>query len=163
MYGRRRVLSTDAQDEDRRADRQAVNAVIQGTAADIVKKAMIEIDMRLRGTSATLLLQIHDELIYEVDEPEAEHTLAVIKDCMEKVAKLDVPLPVSLKMGKSWGSLRPYQIANGQRSADTMHVGGSSTPPHTNTYSTTSNHDHLDQLSDDDLFDDILSSLGAHD
>jgi DNA polymerase-1 len=60
MFGRRRVLDVESQDEERRADRQAVNAVIQGTAADIVKLAMLHVEERIRGTSANLLLQIHD-------------------------------------------------------------------------------------------------------
>lgn len=71
---------------------------------------MIAIDDAIRDTRTRLLLQIHDELIYECPQSDARDVLALIKDKMEKIATLKVPLPVSLKMGKSWASLDPVKL-----------------------------------------------------
>jgi len=106
MTGRRRLLpKIDDIEESHKAKRQAVNSVIQGTAADVVKIAMIKIDEEIRHSSAKLLLQIHDELIYEVPDAELEKFISVIKTNMEGAVKLSVPLPTNLKVGKHWGSM----------------------------------------------------------
>jgi DNA polymerase I len=85
--------------------RQAVNAVIQGSAADLIKKAMIEVDAALPEGSA-LVLQVHDELIVEAEEQIAEKAGAVLKDKMENALQLTVPLTVSLSIGKRWDELK---------------------------------------------------------
>ena len=89
------------------AERVAVNTPIQGTAADIVKKAMIAVDSALRadGSGARILLQVHDELIVECpdDEKIVERTKSIIRKEMEGAAALSVPLRVSIESGKSWG------------------------------------------------------------
>ncbi len=86
------------------AERAAINAPLQGTAADIMKKAMIRIDHALpqSGLKAKMLLQVHDELIFEVPEDELEKTTALVKDLMENVVALDVPLVADAGSGKSW-------------------------------------------------------------
>lgn len=88
------------------AERQAINAPLQGTAADIMKKAMIKIPPELlkANLKAKMLLQVHDELIFEVPENEVEETSALVKSIMENVVKLDVPLVAEAGTGKSWGS-----------------------------------------------------------
>ena len=88
------------------AERQAINAPLQGTAADIMKKAMIKIPPALKAAnlSAKMLLQVHDELIFEVPEKELEESSKLIKQIMENVVKLDVPLVADVGSGKSWAS-----------------------------------------------------------
>ena len=89
------------------AERIAVNSPVQGSAADIVKKAMTDISLALEKAKspARLLLQVHDELIFECpdDKTEIEKTIALIKDKMEHAVELSVPLRVSIEYGKNWG------------------------------------------------------------
>ncbi len=89
------------------AERTAVNTVIQGTAAEIMKKAMIDVsdEMKKRNLKSKLLLQVHDELIFEVPLDEADEMEALIKDKMEGAASLPVPLKVSVERGHSWGDM----------------------------------------------------------
>ena len=86
----------------------ALNAPVQGTAADIIKKAMIELDSTLRseGMASTLLLQIHDELILECPEDELVVAEKVVVDRMEGVAGLDVPLKVDVATGPDLASTK---------------------------------------------------------
>lgn len=88
------------------AERQAINAPLQGTAADIMKKAMAKIPTALKAANlnAKMLLQVHDELIFEVPEAEIDSTRALIKKQMEDVVDLDVPLVAEAGSGKSWAS-----------------------------------------------------------
>jgi DNA polymerase I len=85
-------------------ERAAINAPLQGTAADIIKRAMIDIDAKL-GTSADtrMLLQVHDELVFEVREDRVGEITALVKDLMEHAAALSVPLTVETGAGKHWG------------------------------------------------------------
>ena len=89
------------------AERIAVNSPVQGSAADIVKKAMTDISLALEKAKSPvrLLLQVHDELIFECpdDKTEIEKTIALIKDKMEHAVELSVPLRVSIEYGKNWG------------------------------------------------------------
>ena len=89
------------------AQRIAVNTPIQGSAADIVKKAMIDVNEALEKSNsrAHMLLQVHDELIFECpdDEKIINGTIALIKEKMENAVKLSVPLRVSIEHGKNWG------------------------------------------------------------
>ena len=101
-------------------ERIAVNSPIQGTAADIIKKAMVEISKQLAparqaspgeagGESreqTKMILQVHDELVFEVPEGELKQVTPIIKDCMENCFPLSVPLVVELKVGKSWGEMK---------------------------------------------------------
>jgi len=85
------------------AERTAINTPIQGTAADIIKLAMIKVDRELEkaGLKARMLLQIHDELVFEVPEKEVEKIKKLARECMESVMKLDVPLVVNISTGKN--------------------------------------------------------------
>jgi DNA polymerase-1 len=87
------------------AERQAINAPLQGGAADIIKRAMVLLPAALRdaGLAARMLLQVHDELLFEVPEAQAPATAAVVKQVMEGVAPLAVPLVVETGAGRSWG------------------------------------------------------------
>lgn len=86
------------------AERTAINTPVQGSAADIIKKAMIDLNERLRKENfqARLLLQVHDELILEAPEEEMEKLSQVVCDVMENTVTLDVPLKVDFAYGKSW-------------------------------------------------------------
>ena len=107
LYGRVRWLP-DIQSKNRNlrenAKRMAINARIQGTAADLLKLAMIEVDARLakEHPEVRLLLTVHDELVFEVPEADAERVAQVVKEEMEGVAKLRVPLVVDTGRGASW-------------------------------------------------------------
>ena len=88
------------------AERQAINAPLQGTAADIMKLAMTRLPGAIAeaGLNCDMLLQVHDELIFEVPEGEAEEAAALVKSVMENVAELDVPLVAETGIGKSWAA-----------------------------------------------------------
>jgi DNA polymerase-1 len=108
IMGRRRYIQTinsKNKTEKSAAERIAVNTPIQGSAADIVKKAMICVHAALKKSfpSARLLLQVHDELIIECKEEETKDICALIKKEMEGVITLSVPLKVSVEDGKRWG------------------------------------------------------------
>ena len=85
-------------------ERVAMNTPIQGTAADIIKIAMLRVDNRLRqeGLKARLILQVHDELILEAPEAETEAVMALLREEMERAVELRVPLVAEAKSGKSW-------------------------------------------------------------
>ncbi len=110
ILGRRRpIININSRNkvEKAGAERVAINTPVQGSAADIVKKAMIAVNSALKeiNNGAKLLLQVHDELILECpDEPKTiEETVALVKDKMENAIKLKVPLRVSIEHGKNWG------------------------------------------------------------
>jgi DNA polymerase-1 len=86
------------------AERQAINAPLQGGAADIIKRAMVRLPERLRqaGLAARLLLQVHDELLLEAPEAEANQTAALARDVMQDAAHISVPLVVETGIGSSW-------------------------------------------------------------
>ena len=84
------------------AERAAINAPLQGSAAEIIKMAMIEVDKILPKDQAKLLLQVHDELVFEVDEAIADQLAEQIKDVMQKVCTLSVPLVVEVGKGNNW-------------------------------------------------------------
>ena len=107
IFGRRRYIpDINSNNGNIRAiaERNAVNAPIQGSAADIIKLAMIRVDRRLRseGLHAVMVLQIHDELLLEVPEEEIAAVKAVLVEEMENVIKLSVPLTVECNYGKTW-------------------------------------------------------------
>ncbi|AYO53311.1 DNA polymerase I [Acinetobacter wuhouensis] len=84
------------------AERAAINAPLQGSAAEIIKMAMIEVAKILPNDQAKLLLQVHDELVFEVDEAIADQLAEQIKDVMQKVCTLSVPLVVEVGKGSNW-------------------------------------------------------------
>lgn len=93
-----------------REEREAINAPIQGTAADIMKIAMVRLPTALEtaGLSARLLLQVHDELVLECPEEEKENTARVVKDVMENAYQLVVPLLTEARWGLNWGEMNPF-------------------------------------------------------
>ena len=107
MFGRRRYLPDLTSDNRQRremAERAALNAPIQGSAADIVKKAMIDVDSALteQALSSRILLQIHDELLIEVAPGEATAVESLLKEQMGRAAELSVPLDVAVGRGRTW-------------------------------------------------------------
>jgi DNA polymerase-1 len=90
------------------AERTAVNTPLQGTAADLIKIAMIRIDaaLRERGLKSRMTLQVHDELVFEVPESEVEVMRALVREQMEKVHPLTVPLLVEIGVGTNWRDLQ---------------------------------------------------------
>jgi DNA polymerase-1 len=89
------------------AERQAMNTPVQGSAADLIKKAMIDLhrELRSRGLRSRLILQIHDELLLEVPEGEAETARALVREVMEGALPLDVPLVVDARVGSTWAEV----------------------------------------------------------
>ncbi len=107
ILGRRRYLPDLVSDNRQRremAERMALNAPIQGSAADIVKVAMLEVDRRLRAAElrSRMLLQVHDELVLEVSAGEREQVEELVRTAMAGAAELTVPLDVSVGVGHSW-------------------------------------------------------------
>jgi len=107
LLGRRRYLP-DLNSRNRvmrqAAERMAVNTVIQGTQADLIKKAMIAVDARLREESprTRMILQVHDELVFEVVPSEEAGVSAAIRETMEGIMPLGVPLAVGIGLGRHW-------------------------------------------------------------
>jgi len=114
LYGRRvhvPAIRSKVQSERQGAERAAVNAPVQGTAADIIKRAMVGMNPALHAAGLTgtrMLLQVHDELVFEVPETEAELATATIRQVMEQAAapalELSVPLAVEIGTGPNWGA-----------------------------------------------------------
>lgn len=107
MFGRRRPVPelTSRNFQIRAgAERIAVNMPIQGTAADILKRAMIDVDAALAAShpTARMILTVHDELLFESPEDQAEDVAAMVKDKMSNAVKLNVPLDVDAGIGKNW-------------------------------------------------------------
>jgi DNA polymerase-1 len=111
VLGRRRAISgirADAGRAQTMAERTAVNTVIQGSAADLIKLAMLAIDRRLRedGLASRMLLQIHDELIFEVPPDELDRMRQLVDEEMSRVRRLEVPLKVDVNTGSNWAEAK---------------------------------------------------------
>jgi DNA polymerase-1 len=91
------------------AQRQAVNTPIQGSASDLIKLAMLAIhnELKAKKLAAKMIMQIHDELVFDVPRQELKIMAELVKDRMENVLKLDVPVRVDIKKGKNWLELEP--------------------------------------------------------
>jgi DNA polymerase-1 len=87
------------------AERMALNTPVQGTAADVIKVAMVRLDAALRGTGARMLLQVHDELVVEAPAAEAKEVAAMMVRVMEQAVKIDVPLRVDAGVGRNWAEI----------------------------------------------------------
>ena len=112
LLGRRRYLpelSSGAYQMRSFGERAAMNSPIQGTAADIIKVAMVNTarELKRQGLRTRLILQVHDELIMESPQEEAERAMELLKRCMEGAAELDVPLLSEAKMGGNWNECKP--------------------------------------------------------
>jgi DNA polymerase-1 len=112
MFGRRRLvpnlLSRNFQMRAQ-SEREAVNMPIQGTAADILKRAMIDLhgDLSSSRLKARMILTVHDELLFETPKDEAEDTAALVREKMEHAVKLDVPLDVDVGIAENWRDAKP--------------------------------------------------------
>jgi DNA polymerase-1 len=107
LWGRRLYLpdiNSSQMMRMRAAERTAINAPLQGSAADIIKRAMISLDQWLQthSISAKLIMQVHDELVFEVAEEEVNNFVEVIRSHMMQAANLKVPLLVSVGVGDNW-------------------------------------------------------------
>ena len=111
MFGRRRYLpEINSTNFNQRsfAERTAMNTPIQGTAADVIKKAMVEVYRRLKdaGLKSRVLLQVHDELVLEVTAAERDRAAAIVREAMEGAVSLSVPLTTDIKYGENWAEAK---------------------------------------------------------
>jgi DNA polymerase-1 len=107
ILGRRRAINGIKNTSGRNrnlAERTAVNTVIQGSAADLIKRAMLEVDRSIRDANlqARMLLQIHDELLFEAPPDEIDRLAQLVSRAMTSALDLDVPLKVDLAAGTNW-------------------------------------------------------------
>ncbi len=107
LSGRRRIIRDIASRNNtlrQAAERTAINSPIQGSAADMIKIAMVEVDRLLRegGYRSRLLLQVHDELVFDLYDPEADQVIPLVRKAMETALPLDVPVLVETGTGPSW-------------------------------------------------------------
>ena len=119
LLGRRRYLpELTARNGALRSagERMAINMPIQGTAADGMKIAMVRVDeaLRSRRLRSRMLLQVHDELVFETDEEELPSLAAMVEELMETALPLDVPLEVDLKVGQNWEQMDRYELVDGE-------------------------------------------------
>jgi len=110
LLGRRRPIpEIDSRNRQVReaAERMAINMPVQGTSADIIKVAMIKIDQEMlrRQLKSKMLLQVHDDLLFEVPEDELEEMRRLVPEIMSTALELSVPLKVDMKEGKNWGEM----------------------------------------------------------
>lgn len=124
LFGRKRFIpeiNSSAWNLRAAAERMAINMPIQGTAADLIKMAMVQVANRLlhiakskddkpSAISPKLLLQVHDELVFEVPEKEVRRTAVEIKEIMENTYKLVVPLKLEIEVGDNWGQMEELQV-----------------------------------------------------
>ena len=92
------------------AQRAAINTIVQGGSADIIKKAMIDVFEAYRGTAVQMTMQVHDELIFELPQDRLGETAARIKELMQNAVRLRVPLLASAKAGKNWYELEKLPL-----------------------------------------------------
>lgn len=107
LFQRRRYIpeiKTGSMREKQQAERIAINTPVQGSAADLIKIAMINIHKKIkeRRLKSLMVLQVHDELVFEVPKAELEEIKTLVKDEMENAVKLDVPIKVTVQYGKNW-------------------------------------------------------------
>ena len=108
LIGRRRVFDYDSATAFEKAsfERESVNTLFQGSAADLIKLSMNSLHQKIDSSYASMLLQIHDELIFEVKDDRAKEFGEFAKDIMENIYKLNVPLKCSVSIGNNWGELK---------------------------------------------------------
>jgi DNA polymerase-1 len=110
LFGRRRYvpeLRSSNKNIRRLGERLAFNARVQGTAADIIKVAMVDLAPRLRPLGADMIMQVHDELVFDVDEDRVDVVAALAADRMVAAYDLAPPLEVEVKAGERWGQVKP--------------------------------------------------------
>ena len=94
------------------AERQAINTPVQGTAADLIKLAMIHVQRKIveKKLRSTMLISVHDELVFEVPKDEKDELIAMVKDVMENILELSVPIAVNIKVGLNWLEMEEVKI-----------------------------------------------------
>lgn len=105
LFGRRRYIpEINSRNRTVRqfAERTAINTPIQGTAADMIKVAMIEIHKKIKGMKSKMILQVHDELVFDVHKDELDRMKKIVKSVMEGSVKLDVPVKADMGVGDNW-------------------------------------------------------------
>jgi DNA polymerase-1 len=117
LFGRKRNLpevNSGVAQVRNAAERMAINLPVQGTAADLIKVAMANVSRKLPAVSpkSRLLLQVHDELVFEVPAKEAAVVAKLVKEEMEQAVKLDVPIVVDVKVGDNWGEMEKLNIGS---------------------------------------------------
>ena len=113
LFGRRRYvpeLRNSNKNVRKLGERLAFNAKVQGTAADIIKVAMVDLQARLRSFGADMIMQVHDELVFDVDMGREETVAALAIDRMVAAYDLHPPLEVEAKVGERWGRVRPLAV-----------------------------------------------------
>lgn len=113
LMGRRRYfpeIHASRMNDRKAAERQAMNAPIQGTAADMLKLAMIDVSQRIEKTPIRMLLTVHDELVFEVPEGDSSQELRPIAEAMEGALPLKVPVSVDAKIGPNWNEMKADQL-----------------------------------------------------
>lgn len=113
FFGRRRYLPEvhhATRSVRQAAERAAINSPLQGTAADIIKLAMIDLEQRLRkeGYQAKMVLQVHDELVLDVPQAELPAVAEMVRECMSQVVQLRVPLRVDVEQGENWAQMEKF-------------------------------------------------------
>ncbi|MGH3149059.1 MAG: DNA polymerase, partial [Rubrobacter sp.] len=110
LFGRRRYvpeLSNSNRNVRKLGERIAFNARVQGTAADIIKVAMVDLQPRLPALGAEMLMQVHDELVFDVDADRVDEVADLAVERMVAAYDLRPPLEVEAKVGERWGKVRP--------------------------------------------------------
>jgi len=105
MFGRKRDIpqfKSKNKNVIQEGERIAINTPVQGTAAEIMKIAMVEVDKKLQNKKTKMILQVHDELVFEVPEDELKEVEEVVKETMERCVELKVPLKVDIEVGDHW-------------------------------------------------------------
>lgn len=118
ILGRRREITGIREERYRNLnlpERTAVNTVIQGSAADLIKKAMLNVHAKLSeiNSPARMLLQIHDELVFECPRDEFDNFIPMIREKMESALPLDVPIVVDVSVGRNWLETEVWETASG--------------------------------------------------
>ena len=115
LFGRRRYvpeLRNQNKNVRKLGERIAFNARVQGTAADIIKVAMIDLEPRLPSLGTEMLMQVHDELVFDVEEERVEGLIALAAERMVAAYDLNPPLEVETKVGERWGRVRPLPVVD---------------------------------------------------
>ena len=113
--GRRRyipAISSSEKREQKQAERQAVNTVLQGSAAELMKLAMLRVHQQLESQyngRASIVMQLHDEMLVEAPSEHHDQVVQILRDGMENAATFSVRLPVKSKSGVSWGLLQSHK------------------------------------------------------
>jgi DNA polymerase I len=111
LFGRRRYvpeLKNSNKNVRKLGERIAFNARVQGTAADIIKVAMVDLQPRLRSLNTDMLMQVHDELVFDVDDERVDEVAELAAERMVAAYDLHPPLEVEAKVGERWGRVHPW-------------------------------------------------------